>query len=83
MLVKYILDYPIIKNMRVDFGLIIKNGVISGRRVEYFELKWQEELSPSQLATRFDRWLYDDEFLHEKLPDLASAGRCLLTINPL
>ncbi len=83
MLVKYIFSFPITKNMTVDFSLILNNAVISGRNIEYLELKWQEELSPKQLAGRFDKWLYDDEFISESMPDLLSAGRCLLTINPL
>lgn len=69
--------------MKVDFSLIIDDAVISGKKFDYLELKWQEDLSPVQLAGRFNQWLYDDEFIKENLPDLSWANRCLLTINPL
>ncbi len=69
--------------MKVDFSLIIKDAVISGRFVEYFELRWYEEISPVQLAGRFNRWLYDDEFIQNSLPDLDQAGHCLFSINPM
>jgi hypothetical protein len=69
--------------MKVDFCLIIDNAVISGRKFDYLELKWQEELSPVQLAGRFNQWLYDDEFIQQNIPDLCRASRCLLSINPL
>jgi len=68
--------------MKVDFCLMINEAVIMDKEIEYLELRWQEDLSPVQLAGRFNRWLYDEEFIKESLPDLASAGRCLLSINP-
>jgi len=69
--------------MKVDFCLTIIDAVISGDPIDYFELKWSEDLSPVQLAGRFNRWIYDDEFIRNRLPDLNQAGRCLLSINPL
>ncbi|MCP4580980.1 MAG: hypothetical protein GY839_05140 [candidate division Zixibacteria bacterium] len=69
--------------MQVDFCLTIFDAIISGDSVDYFELKWSEDLSPVQLAGRFNRWIYDDEFIRDRLPDLSRAGRCLLSINPL
>jgi len=81
--VKYFFYLTIEKNMKVDFRLTIKNGVISGKSVDFFELKWSEELSSIQLAGRFNQWLYDDEFIKDKLPDLNQASQCLLSINPM
>ena len=69
--------------MKVEFCLTIKDAVISGDRIEYLEFKWREDLSPVQLAGRFNRWLYDDDFVQDSLPDLNRAERCLLSINPL
>jgi len=71
------------KNMQVDFCLTIKDAVISGNYIDFLELKWREELSPVQLAGRFNRWLYDEEFINESMPDLNRAERCLLSITPL
>ncbi|OQX91726.1 MAG: hypothetical protein B6D58_06640 [candidate division Zixibacteria bacterium 4484_95] len=61
----------------------MKNADISGVSVDYFELRWLEELSSVQLARRFNQWLYDDEFLSDRLPDLTNADHCLLCISPL
>lgn len=80
--VKDILGLTIIKNMKVDFCLTIDNAVISGKIIDYLELRWQEDLSPGQLAGRFNRWLYDEEFIKDSLPDLHQAAHCLLSINP-
>ena len=63
--------------------MTLKNALISGNRIDYLELKWREDLSPVQLAGRFNRWLYDDDFVQDNLPDLNRAERCLLSINPL
>ena len=68
--------------MHVDFCLTIKDGVISGKSVDFFELSWREDLTSVQLAGRFNRWLYDEEFITDQLPDLNCAGQCLLSINP-
>ena len=68
--------------MKVEFKLTIKNALISGRSVDFFEFKWSEELTSVQLAGRFNKWLYDDEFFKDKLPDLSHASHCLLSINP-
>ena len=68
--------------MKVYFSLTIKNGVISGKSIEFFEVKWCEELTSVQLAGRFNQWLYDDEFVKNKLPDLNHASQCLLSIDP-
>jgi hypothetical protein len=48
--------------MLVDFNLTIKNAQILNTEVEHFELTWREDLTPVQLANRFNRWLYDDDF---------------------
>ena len=69
--------------MIVDFKLTLKNAVVSDKFIDFLELQWQEDLSPVQLAGRFNKWLYDDEFVRENLPDLARAGQCLLFISPL
>jgi len=69
--------------MIVEFGLTMKNAEISGVFVDYFELRWLEELSSAQLARRFNQWLYDDEFISDRLPDLNNADHCLLSISPL
>jgi len=69
--------------MRVDFCLTIKNAIIADRQIDYFQLSWCEDLTPLQLAGRFNRWLYDDDFLSRTLPDLHHAGVCTLSINPL
>lgn len=69
--------------MKVDFCLTIDKAVISGKSIDYLELRWQEDLSPGQLAGRFNRWLYDDEFIKDSLPDLNQAARCLLSISPM
>ena len=83
MSVKYFFYLTIEKSMKVDFRLTIKNAVVSGKSIDFFELNWREELSTVQLAGRFNQWLYDDEFIQDKLPDLKQAGQCLLSINPL
>ncbi|NLI14786.1 MAG: hypothetical protein GX409_00715 [candidate division Zixibacteria bacterium] len=69
--------------MLVDFNLTIKNAQILNTEVEHFELTWREDLTPVQLANRFNRWLYDDDFLINSFPELDHAGYCVLTINPL
>ena len=69
--------------MIVEFRLTIKKAVIAGKFVDFLELNWQEELTAVQLAGRFNKWLYDDEFVEKKLPDLHRAKVCLLSINPL
>jgi hypothetical protein len=69
--------------MTVEFRLTMKNAEISGVSVDYFELKWLEDLSSVQLARRFNQWLYDDEFLSDKLSDLTNADHCLLSISPM
>jgi hypothetical protein len=69
--------------MKVEFSLTMKNAEISGAFVDYFELRWLEELSSAQLARRFNQWLYDDEFISERLPDLCNADHCLLSISTL
>lgn len=69
--------------MKVDFCLTLDNAIISGKAVDYLEVRWQEELTPGQLAGRFNRWLYDEEFIKDSLPDLDQARRCLLSISPL
>jgi len=63
--------------------LTLKNAIVSDKFIDYLEFQWQEDLSPVQLAGRFNRWLYDDEFVRKSLPDLARAGQCLLFISPL
>jgi len=83
MAVKYFFYLTIKKIMKVDFSLTIKNAIISGKSVDFFELKWSEELSSVQLAGRFNQWLYDDEFIKDKLPDLNQASHCLLSITPI
>jgi hypothetical protein len=69
--------------MIVSFCLSIDNAVISDRKIDFLELRWEEDLSSTQLAGRFNRWLYDDEFIKDSLPDLTHARHCLLSINPL
>jgi hypothetical protein len=69
--------------MRVDFCLTMKNAIISGQQVEYFQLDWHEDLSPVQLAGRFNQWLYDDDFIHKSIPGVNHIGYCMLSINPL
>jgi hypothetical protein len=68
--------------MIVDFCLVIDKAVISGHQIDFLEFRWREDLTSTQLAGRFNRWLYDDEFIKDSLPDLTDAGRCLLSINP-
>lgn len=69
--------------MLVDFNLTIKNAQISNNEIEHFELTWREDLTPVELAGRFNQWLYDDDFIANSLPDLEQVGYCMLTINPL
>jgi hypothetical protein len=71
------------KNMLVDFCLTIKNAQILNNDVEHFELTWREDLTPVQLAGRFNQWLYDEDFLMNSLPELDQVGYCMLSINPL
>jgi hypothetical protein len=82
MFVKKILYPTIIKYMRVNFCLTMKNAVISDKQVDYFQLVWSEDLTPVQLAGRFNKWLYDDEFIHKSIPDIDHIGYCMLSINP-
>jgi len=69
--------------MQVDFCLTIRDAQIFNNHVEHFELTWREELTPVQLAGRFNSWLYDDEFIHRSIPDLSRMGYCMLSITPL
>ena len=69
--------------MQVDFRLTIKNAVIADQNVQHFELIWREDLTPIQLAGRFNQWLYDDDFVMRSLPEMDQAGYCLLSITPL
>lgn len=68
--------------MTVRFCLQMKNAVIADLIVDYFELRWQEELSAYQLADRFNVWLRDEAFIEKRLPDIREAAFCQLTINP-
>jgi hypothetical protein len=69
--------------MQVDFRLTIKNAQILDNHVEHFELAWREDLTPVQLAGRFNRWLYDEEFIRDSIPEISQIGYCMLSINPL
>jgi len=69
--------------MLVDFSLTIKDAQILNNEIEHFELTWREDLTPVQLAGRFNQWLYDEDFLANSLPELDHVGYCMLTINPL
>ncbi|HBC46604.1 MAG TPA: hypothetical protein DEO84_02880 [candidate division Zixibacteria bacterium] len=69
--------------MQVRFCLKLKNAVIGTISVDYFEIKWLEELTGQQLAGRFQAWLNDETFIQRKLPDLKEAGFCQLLIDPL
>jgi hypothetical protein len=69
--------------MKVDFCLTIKDAQISNKLIEHFELTWREDLTPIQLAGRFNQWLYDEDFLENSIPDLDRVGYCMLSINPL
>ena len=71
-----------IKDMTVKFCLKMRHARIGETAVDYFELGWQEDLTPCQLASRFHIWLNDKTFLEERLPDLKEAAFCQLFINP-
>jgi hypothetical protein len=60
----------------------MKDAVVSGTAVEFFELAWQEDLDPQGLADRFRAWLNDQTFIERRLPDLQEAAFCQLTIDP-
>jgi hypothetical protein len=68
--------------MTVKFCLKAKDAIIRGTPIEYLELCWQEELTHTQLAQRFNTWLHDQTFVEKKLPDLKEAAFCQLFINP-
>lgn len=70
-------------NMLVNFCLKMKDAEIGRERIDYFEVGWQEDLTPRQLALRFDNWLTDECFFEERMPDLKRAAWCQLHINPL
>lgn len=69
--------------VQVDFSLTVRDALISGRRVDYLQLRWREELTPVELAGRYNRWLYDDDFVGRQLPDIIGASQLLLSISPL
>ncbi len=68
--------------MTVKFRLKMKDAIVSGMAVEFFELCWQEDLDPQGLADRFRTWLNDQTFIERRLPDLQEAAFCQLTIDP-
>lgn len=68
--------------MQVQFSLKIKDALIGGVAIDYFELEWKEDLTPRQLATRFNCWLNDNSFIRDRFPDLQDAAFCQLLINP-
>jgi hypothetical protein len=60
----------------------MRDALIGDAVVDYLELGWQEELTPRQLAARFQAWLNDSTFIERKLPDLKEAAFCQLFISP-
>jgi hypothetical protein len=68
--------------MKVQFCLKLKNALIGTISVDYFEIKWNEELTKNQLAGRFQAWLNDETFIQRKIPDLKAASFCQLLIDP-
>lgn len=69
--------------MQVKFSLKMMDATVGDRVIDYFELEWKEDLTPRQLAVRFNSWLSDQSFLTTRLPDLQDAAYCQLFINPL
>jgi len=69
--------------MQVQFSLKMKDALIREVEIDYFELEWKEDLTPRQLAARFNSWLSDNSFIKNRFPDLQDATFCQLLINPL
>ena len=69
--------------MLVEFSLKLKNGFLGGSEIQFLELEWNEELTKNELVDRFNAWLYDQDFIEKRLPSLATADFCQLSINPL
>jgi len=69
--------------MQVQFSLKMENALIRDNLFDLIELKWEETLTPKELAGCFDQWLSDHTFISRKLPDLETASYCQLFINPL
>jgi len=70
-------------NVLVNFRLKMKDAEIGREIIDYFQLDWQEDLTPNQLASRFNDWLTDESFFEDRIPDLRRARFCQLHINPL
>ena len=69
--------------MQVQFCLKMKDALIENKSIDYLELEWQEDLTPTDLADCFNQWIGDQTFIQRQLPDLIQAEYCQLFINPL